>query len=230
MRHVLLEACVASANEALAAVEVGADRVELNRAPERDGLTPSVAEVSAAVSEVSAPVIAMLRPHDRGFVYSATEFAGMTSDLDELLEAGAAGVAFGALTAQKTVDSMKMSQLVRAAGDRSVVFHRAFDAVPDPFTALEQLIDLGVTRILTSGQARTAVEGIGVLIELIEQASGRIEILPGAGVSPSNALELADRTGCDQLHGSFRGPDGRFDPSLLGETRRAVDRWSQAGS
>lgn len=230
MRRVLLEACVASATEAQAAAEVGADRIELNRALERDGLTPSVAEVSATVSRVSVPVIAMLRPHDRGFVYSATEFAEMTSDLDALLEVGVAGVAVGPLTAQGTVDEKKLSRFVKAAGSQSVIFHRAFDVCADPFTSLEKLIDLGVTRILTSGQARTAVEGVGVLIELMERASGRVEILPGAGVNPLNAVELAERTGCGQLHGSFRGPDGTFNPPLLGDTRRALDRLNEPGS
>jgi copper homeostasis protein len=154
----------------------------------------------------------------------------MISDLDALLEAGAAGVAVGPLTAEKTVDKKNMSRFVKAAGNRSVVFHRAFDVCADPFTTLEKLIDLGVTRILTSGQARTAVKGIGILIELMERARGRIEILPGAGVNPSNAAELADRTGCGQLHGSFRGPDGTFDPSLLDDTRGALDRLSQPES
>ena len=106
------------------------------------------------------------------------------------------------------------------------VFHRAFDEVVDPFEELEVLVDLGVTRVLTSGQAPTAVEGIDVLRRLTEQADGRIEVLPGAGVGPQNASRLVRGVGCTQLHGSFRGPDGSFSPELLRMTRRVVDEWA----
>lgn len=210
---------MASAAEAQAAIGAGADRIEINRALERHGLTPSVAAVGASVSKRSVPVLAMLRPHDRDFVYSDLEFMGVLGDLGELLAAGATGVVFGALTAQHGINCGQMSRLIRAAGTHPVVFHRAFDSVLEPQTALEQLIDLGVTRILTSGQARSAMEGAGVIRALIEQAGERIEILPGAGVNPSNAAELVRLTGCSQIHGSFRGSDGTFDSRLLAQTR-----------
>lgn len=107
------------------------------------------------------------------------------------------------------------------------MFHRAFDIVTHPRSAIEELVDLGVTRVLTSGQGATAWEGVRLLRDLVEQARGRIEILPGAGIGPSNAARLISETGCTQLHGSFRNTGGTFDPSLLRRTVAQLQNESQ---
>ena len=213
---VLIEAAVESLAAAQAAYAGGADRLELNSALKLDGLTPSLATLVAVKEQVPLPVIAMVRPRAGDFVYDDAEFLAMRKDAEALLERGADGLAFGFLTAESAVDQRRTRELVQMIGPKVSVFHRAFDVTPDPFGALEMLIDLGVTRVLTSGQQPSASEGAELIRRLIERASGRIEILPGAGISPKNAADLIVRTGARQIHGSFGG--GR----LVAATRAVV--------
>jgi copper homeostasis protein len=213
---VLIEAAVESLAAAQAAHAGGADRLELNSALELDGLTPLMATLAAVKEKVSLPVIAMVRPRAGDFVYDDTEFLAMRKDGEALLERGADGLAFGFLTAEGAVDQRRTRQLVQMIGPKVSVFHRAFDVTPDPFGALEMLIDLGMTRVLTSGQRRSAIEGAELIRGLIERAAGRIEILPGAGISPENAASLIVHTGARQIHGSFRGG------TLVAATRAVV--------
>jgi copper homeostasis protein len=203
--RVLIEAAVADLAAARIAFAGGADRLELNSVLELDGLTPSLQTLAAVKETIPLPVIAMLRPRAGGFVYDEAEFAAMREDGRVLLERGADGLAFGFLTAEGAVDGPRTRELVQHAHPKESVFHRAFDRTSDPFGALETLIDLGVTRILTSGQQRTALDGTDLIRRLIERAAGRIEILPGAGISPENAPSLVARTGATQIHGSFGG-------------------------
>jgi copper homeostasis protein len=154
----------------------------------------------------------MVRPRAGGFVYSADEFRTMERDAELMLEHGADAVAFGVLTAEGAIDLERCRALVkRVGGGREAIFHRAFDVTPDPLTALEQLIDLGVRRVLTSGQRASAAEGAGLIRRLIERARGRIEVLPGAGITARNAAEVVARTGAGQIHGSFS--ERRSDPA-----------------
>jgi copper homeostasis protein len=146
----------------------------------------------------------MLRPRAGGFVYSPGEILTIQRDADLLGAEGVAGVAFGFLTSDRTIDSAATRALVRQLGGKvETVFHRAFDVSPDPLEALETLVDLGVTRVLTSGQARGAAEGSEVIRKLIERARERIEILPGCGITAANARSIVERTGARQVHGSF---------------------------
>jgi copper homeostasis protein len=121
-----------------------------------------------------------------------------------LLERGAEGVAFGLLNADGTVDAPRCRELVRQLGGERCVFHRAFDVTPDPFAALEVLIDLGIRRVLTSGQERTAYDGAILLAELIRKAEGRIEVLPAGGINRFTVADVVVRTGCRQVHASLR--------------------------
>ncbi len=208
-RKILLEVCVDSLADALAAAEHGADRLELNAALELGGLTPTpglVEAVQKAVTRLSRPVplIAMLRPRAGGFCYRGDEHQVMLADRDRLLEQGVDGFAFGVLTPDGAINAARCRDLLRGMAGAEAVFHRAFDVVADPVRTLEQLIDLGFKRVLTSGQAASALEGAAMIARLIEQANGRIEILPGAGVRAGNVVELITRTGCDQVHGSRR--------------------------
>lgn len=222
--RITLEVCVASAAGASAAEAAGADRIELNGALELGGLTPTRGLVAETLAGVNVPVIAMLRPRGGGFGYAADELRVMRRDQDDLLATGVAGVAFGVLTAAGDVDAPACRELVRACAGREAVFHRAFDEVREPMRALEELIDLGFARVLTSGQAPTAVEGAALIRRLIERAAGRIEVLPGAGVTPANAAGLVRDTGATQVHGSFRGPDGIVDPAQVRAARGELDR------
>jgi copper homeostasis protein len=203
-RRVLLEVAVASVEDALAAQGGGADRLELNAALALGGLTPSLGTLIEVKSAVALPVMVMVRPRPGGFAYSEADFQVMQRDVDLALQHGADGVVFGILTAEGHVDLERCRRLVRQAADRVAVFHRAFDVTPNPFATLEQLIDLGLQRVMTSGQEKTAYNGTQLIAELIGRASGRIEILPAGGVNRFTTADVLARTGCDQVHASLR--------------------------
>lgn len=220
-RRVTLEVCVDRLDDAAAAAVGGADRIELNAALELDGLTPPVGLLAHVRRVVRVPVIAMARPRPGNFCYTPAEFKALLRDVERALEHGADGFAFGILTTVGQVDVERCREVVRmteqAGRTVAAVFHRAFDAARDPHAALEQLIDLGVRRVMTSGQRPTATEGAALLAELVRRAAGRIEVMPAGGVRAANALDLLRRTGCDQLHTSARGQDGRFSAAAMAE-------------
>ncbi len=197
---------MASVESAIAAEAGGADRLELNVALELDGLTPSMGLYQQVRAACNLPIIVMIRPRGNGFVYSDTEFATMLADIDPFVAAGADGFAIGFLTEKFEVDTARMKTAIAHMDGRECVFHRAFDITPDMYEALEALIECGVHRVLTSAQARTAPEGSVGLKQLIEQAAGRIEILPGAGIKPGNVAQLIRESGCTQVHGTFKLP------------------------
>jgi copper homeostasis protein len=200
--RVLLEVAVASLDDALTAVVAGADRLELNSALELGGLTPSPALIEF-VCPLGLPTIVMSRPRPGGFAYSPAEFDTLARDAAFALRHGAAGVAFGCLHPDHTIDRDRAAEIVRLAGGTQTVFHRAFDLTPDPLAALDTLIELGVTRVLTSGQAASAPLGAPLIRRLVEHAAGRIEILPGAGIRPENVALMLAQTAATQIHGSF---------------------------
>jgi copper homeostasis protein len=200
----LLEVCIASVEDAVGAAAGGADRLELNAALPLGGLTPSLGTLLEVKQAVGLPVLVMVRPRPGGFAYDDREFQVMRRDADLALQAGADGIVFGVLTENGEVDVERCQRLVAQAGDREAVFHRAFDFTPDPLAALEQLIDLGVKRVLTSGQAETALRGADLIAELVRRAAGRIEVLPGGGINRHTVAELVVRTGCTQVHASLR--------------------------
>ncbi len=200
MSDILLEICCGSTEDAVEAQRGGADRVELCSALFLGGLTPSIGSLIEAKQRLKIPVIAMDRPRPAGFYYSTVEFAVMERDADLLLQHGADGIVFGILNADGTVDVQRTGTIRKRIGPRQAVFHRAFDVTPDPFRALEELIDLGITRVLTSGQRSGAPEGSKLISQLIERAAGRIEVLPGAGIAVDNVPDLVAATGCTQIH------------------------------
>jgi copper homeostasis protein len=211
-RRVLIEVAVDGVEGARVAHECGADRLELNAALELGGLTPSLGALLEVRGATPLPVIAMVRPRGGGFVYSADEFRTMERDVELMLGHGAAGVALGVLTADRAIDVERCRALIgRVGGGRQVVFHRAFDLVSDPLGALERLIDLGIGRVLTSGQRASALEGADLIRRLVERARGRIEVMPGGGIRAGNAAEVVARTGAGQVHGSFS--ERRSDPA-----------------
>lgn len=205
---ILLEVCVASADDAIAAAAGGADRIELNAALELDGLTPSIGLLREVRQALSIPIVAMVRPRAGGFCYSAAEFSVMQRDVDLALENGADGVAFGVLTQDREIDLNRCRQLVRQVGSNSdarfqgAAFHRAFDFTLDPKTTLEALVEIGFRRVMTSGGQSTALQGASVIRELITQAANRIEVMPAGGIRGHNVAELIARTGCNQVHAS----------------------------
>ena len=196
----LLEIVAATVDDCLAAESGGADRIELCAAIASGGLTPSLGTLMEAKKRVGIPVMAMVRPRAGGFVYSEADFAVMRRDAAILLEHGADGIVFGILHFDGTVDATRCGKLLEVAGGKQTVFHRAFDVVPDPARALDQLIDLGCTRVLTSGQQKTAVEGSELIARLIARAGERIEVLPGGGIRAHNVRQLVEATRCTQVH------------------------------
>lgn len=197
---VLIEACVDSVASALAAQDGGADRIELCDALVEGGLTPSAGKIALCCERLKIPVVVLVRPRGGDFLYGDTDTELMVRDIQVAKELGAKGVAIGALKADGTIDEIRTSTLIAAARPMEVVFHRAFDNTPDPFGALETLVKLGVDRVLTSGQGKTAVEGILVLEALVTAAKGRIAILAGGGIDETNAPHLVTAARVQELH------------------------------
>jgi len=200
MAKVLLEICCGSIDDAIEAERGGADRVELCSALFLGGLTPSAGTIQEARRRLKIPVMVMVRPRGGGFAYSEAEFATMERDAEAAVENGADGVVFGILQPDGAIDISRCRRIRQLIGKRQAVFHRAFDVTPDPFEALEQLVDLGIARVLTSGQKDSVPEGIELIKKLVERASDRIEILPGGGIQVWNLKEIVERTGCRQVH------------------------------
>jgi len=202
--RILLEAIVSSPDDARAAIAGGADRFELCGSMALGGLTPTLGTLAAVKAVAMVPVMCMIRPRECGMAYTAGEISVMERDAALALEAGADGLVFGFLTPEGDVDVPECRAFLRhcsrLAPGRQWVFHRAFDVVRDPETALEQLIDLGITRVLTSGQAANAVDGLGLIRRMVEQADGRIEVLPGGGIRLDNVERVVRETGVDQVH------------------------------
>jgi len=198
-----LEVCCADLQSVRAAKEGGAHRVELCQALELDGLTPSPAMMEEAVG-MGIPVQVLIRPREGDFVYSKDEVLCMQRDIRQSRQLGANGVVIGAMKPDGSIDEAAVRQLVGEAEGLSITFHRAFDVCAKPREALEQIISLGCHRLLTSGQMPTAEQGIPLLKELVEQAAGRIIIMPGAGVNPQNAHRILAETGAREIHGSLR--------------------------
>ena len=206
-----------------------------------------------SVFPLAIPLIVMIRPRPGGFCYSPRDFAAMQRDVDLALEHDADGIAFGILTEDGRLDEPRCRQLAEQAQGRETVFHRAFDVVPDPAETLEQLIDMGITRVLTSGQEASAYNGAEAIARYVEQAAGRIEILPGGGINRFTLADVLARTGCTQVHasltttrtdastqvrphvtfgGSFRAPEDRFsttDTAAVADLRRRLDELDAGG-
>ena len=208
-----LEVCCADMQSIRAAKEGGAHRIELCQALSLDGLTPSAGMIEAAV-DMGIPVQVLIRPREGNFVYTKDEVACMQCDIRHVRKLGATGVVIGALKTDGSIDEETVRCLVGEAEDLSITFHRAFDVCLNPLEALEQIISLGCHRLLTSGQALTAEQGIPLLKKLVEQSAGRIIIMPGAGVNVQNARHILLETGAHEIHGSLR-KEGHTDPEQV---------------
>ncbi len=212
MSKILIEVCCGSVDDAVEAEKGGADRIELNSAIFLGGLTPSLGLIIEAKKRLDIPVMVMIRPRAGGFCYTQAEMAVMQRDARLAVEHGADGIVFGILTSDGLVDTERCKRIIELAQGRQTVFHRAFDVTPDPLKALDQLMDLGHTRVLTSGQQKTAPEGIELISKLIVHAGNRIEILPGSGLRPHNIRAFVERTKATQVHFSAFGQ--KFDSSM----------------
>jgi copper homeostasis protein len=196
---IVLEVCCGSVDDAVEAQAAGADRVELNSSIFLGGLTPTIGTMREAKRKLDIPVVAMVRPRGGGFCYTETEFAAMCDDTELLVANGADAIVFGILDEKGEVDMRRCAEIVRLGQGVDMVFHRAIDVAPDPFRVIDQLVELGIRRVLTAGQQNSAIEGVEMVRDLIGYAKGRLEILPG-GVAPHNVRTVIDITGCQQVH------------------------------
>jgi copper homeostasis protein len=198
--RIKMELCVYSIQSALEAEAGGADRIELCDNPPQGGTTPSYGTILGARRALKGTLHVIVRPRGGDFLYSDAEFAVMKDDIDVCKQLGVHGVVVGILRPSGTVDKARTRELVERAKPMSVTFHRAFDMAADPKQALEDIIETGCARVLTSGQQPTAMEGIELIAKLVEQAGQRIIVMPGVAIRDHNITELIRVTGAREFH------------------------------
>lgn len=200
----LLEIAVFNIQSAIIAANAGADRIELCENPFDGGTTPSYGTLKTVREKISIPVFPIIRPRGGDFLYTDEEFEVMKKDILLCKELGFEGLVTGMLLSDGGIDIKRTSKLVHLAYPLEVTFHRAFDRAKDPLHSLEDIIQSGCQRILTSGQAPNAFDGKELIKQLVEQSDERIIIMPGSGVRSINIAELAQYTGATELHSSAR--------------------------
>lgn len=201
-----IEICTNSVKSCLEAQKGGAYRVELCAGIPEGGTTPSYGEMSLARDLLDIKLNVIIRPRGGDFLYNDLEHKIMLKDIEVARNLGVDGVVIGCLTPNGDIDIIRNRELIDAAGEMSVTFHRAFDMCRNPFESLENIIDLGCERILTSGQQPKADMGIDLLKKLVDIAGERIIIMPGSGVNKENIAKLATTTGAREFHFSAREP------------------------
>lgn len=199
-----VEICVDSAAGAFAAERGGADRVELCDNLLEGGTTPSAGCIKVARRGLKIGLQVIIRPRGGDFLYSQDELEIMREDIRTAKDLGADGVVLGCLTTEGDIDHMHVEEFIGLARPLNVTFHRAFDMCRDPQKALEELIALGVHRVLTSGQEASCLEGLDLIAALQRQASGRIILMPGGGLTPRNIAKIVAATGVSEVHLSAR--------------------------
>ncbi|AML53287.1 copper homeostasis protein CutC [Falsihalocynthiibacter arcticus] len=199
-----LEVCI-DTPDGLQACQNGVDTIELCSALAVGGLTPSAGQISLARTSF-VPVHAMIRPRAGNFIYLPHEIDVALGDIDAVKSAKLAGIVIGASTAEAMLDLPVLNKMIAASGSLIRTLHRVIDTLDDPFVALDQAIDLGFSRILTSGSSFNAQDGMACLRKLQERARGRIEIVAGSGVNARNILEIGNATGVRSFHASCRSP------------------------
>jgi copper homeostasis protein len=204
MSKIVLEIAAFSIEAALNALHAGADRIEFCENPMEGGTTPSYGNLLLLSQITKQPIFPIIRPRGGDFLYTDREFQVMQNDLMACQQLGFKGAVIGLLNADGSIDTKRTSALIQAAGNMEISFHRAFDRCKDPFLALEQLIDMGCKRILTSGQVPNVNNAIPMMQQLVEKAKDRMIILPGSGVRADNIATIVKATGAKEMHSSAR--------------------------
>ena len=199
-----LEICCFNLDSAIIAADAGADRVELCADPAAGGTTPGIGLVKTVRKKIGIELWPIVRIRGGDFLFSEEEFEVMLHEVEACKYAGCDGVVIGMLTPDGRVDKIHSSRLVEKAYPMGVCFHRAFDWTRNPFESLEDIIEIGCERILTSGQQPTAMLGASLIKDLVLQSDGRIRIMPGSGIRASNILDLKKETGATAFHSSAR--------------------------
>ncbi|GAA4213702.1 copper homeostasis protein CutC [Pedobacter jeongneungensis] len=199
-----LEVCANSYASALAAQNGGAKRAEFCDNLAEGGTTPSYGQLALAKKNLSIEIWPIIRPRGGDFLYSDTEFELIKEDIKICNSLNCEGVVIGILKADGTIDKERCAELIELARPMDVAFHRAFDMSNDMYQALEDLIELGIKRVLTSGGASSALLGAEKLSQLVKKANGKITIMPGAGINENNIQQLIDQTGATEFHASAK--------------------------
>ena len=197
----IIEVCAESYESAINAELGGADRIELCKDLHLDGLTPDFEIAKKTINKLKIPVFILIRPREGDFVYSNEEFELMKQHIVKFKEMGCKGIVSGVLKSDNTIDLIRTKELIELSKPIDFTFHRAFDKIINPFNGMEQLINIGANRILTSGQKETAVEGIELIKKLNQSAKGRIKIMPGSGIKQNN-LNMFYNININEIHGS----------------------------
>ena len=197
----IIEFCAESHEHAVKAEKAGADRIELCNDLHLDGLTPDYESAKKTINTLNIPVFILIRPKKGDFVYSDEEFELMKQDIIIFKEMGCKGIVSGVLNEDKTVDIERTKELVKLSRPLEFTFHRAFDIVSNPLVEIENLINIGIDRVLTSGQKNKAIEGLDLLRELRNKSKNRIKIMPGSGINESNIVNFKS---FEEIHGSFK--------------------------
>ena len=199
----IIEVCANSYEYAIKAEKAGADRIELCKDLHLDGLTPTYEIAKKTINELNIPVFILIRPREGDFNYSNEEYELMKADIMKFKGMGCKGIVSGVLKEDKTVDLERTKELVELSRPLEFTFHRAFDIVSDPFKEIENLIELGIDRVLTSGQEEIAVDGLELLKKLAKVAANRIKIMPGSGITLNNYHSFI-KNKFAEIHGSFQ--------------------------
>ena len=197
----IIEVCAESYEYAVKAEKAGADRIELCKDLHLDGLTPDYECAKRTIDTLNIPVFILIRPRDGDFIYSDKEFELMKQDIVKFKEMGCKGIVSGVLNDDNSIDIERTQELVELSKPLEFTFHRAFDIVSDPLKEIENLIRMGVDRILTSGQKNKAIEGLYLLEKLNNISKKRIVIMPGSGISNTNFKKF---NSFNEIHGSFK--------------------------
>lgn len=217
----LFEVCANGLPSAVNAQLAGADRIELCERLESGGITPGLTLLEKVRETVHLPVHVLIRPHAAGFNYSRESFDLMKEQITACKSLHVEGVVFGILRHDLTVDTERCAELIGLCRPLTVTFHRAFDEVPDPIEALQALIELGVDRLLTSGQEENVLEGSPLIRQLVEMAAGRIIIMAGGGITAENIASVVEISGTHEFHFSAkRKSEGRDYVSDRDEIRK----------
>ncbi|MFT4538087.1 MAG: copper homeostasis protein [Planctomycetota bacterium] len=217
-RRVQLEVCIESVEGARSAAKAGAERVELCSALTVGGLTPGAGMIEATLDAFTRPVMVLIRPRPGDFLYSPDETAVIEREIKSCARMGVAGVVVGALTAAGSVDVQAMRRFKDACGDLELTFHRAFDVARDAQASLDDLLSLGIERLLTSGQCARAEQGAELIATLVRRAGSDLSVMAGSGVSSQNVEAIVRATGVLEVHASA----GRTRASSMQFRRGAV--------
>ena len=203
----IIEVCAESYEYAIKAEKAGADRIELCKDLYLDGLTPDYESAKRTIDTLDIPVFILIRPREGNFIYSNEEFELMKQDILKFKEMGCKGIVSGVLNGDNSIDIKRTKELVELSRPIEFTFHRAFDIVSNPLKEIENLIELGIDRVLTSGQKNKAIEGLELLKELKDISKNRIKIMPGSGINTEN---LENFKSFNELHGSFKSGFQKF--------------------